>query len=100
MRNVNLAQTLFEKGKISDYIPEETYEAMAEILQWLRRLETEEEGLEICLNEKFLSKVWSACFGGERVLNIINQSSDIILAFFIITIIMMIIIPVSPWLSR
>ena len=44
MRNVNLAQTLFQKGKIGDYIPEETYEAMAEILQWLRRLKEEEGG--------------------------------------------------------
>lgn len=44
MRNVNLAQTLFQKGKIGDYIPEETYEAMAEILQWLKRLKDEESG--------------------------------------------------------
>jgi type III secretion protein U len=44
MRNVNLAQTLFQKGKIGDYIPEETYEAMADILQWLRRLKEEEGG--------------------------------------------------------
>lgn len=44
MRNVNLAQTLFQKGKIGDYIPEETYEAMAEILQWLKRLKEEEGG--------------------------------------------------------
>jgi type III secretion protein U len=44
MRNVNLAQILFQKGKIGDYIPEETYEAMAEILQWLKRLKEEESG--------------------------------------------------------
>ncbi len=44
MRNVTLAQSLFQKGKIGDYIPEETYEAMAEILQWLRRLKEEESG--------------------------------------------------------
>ncbi len=44
MRNVNLAQILFKKGKIGDYIPEETYEAVAEILQWLRRLKEEEGG--------------------------------------------------------
>ena len=44
MRNVTLAQTLFQKGKIGDYIPEETYEAMAEILQWLKRLKDEESG--------------------------------------------------------
>src|SRR3990172_2938280 len=40
MRNVTLAQTLFEKGKISDYVPEETYQALAEILKWLEGLET------------------------------------------------------------
>lgn len=42
MRNVNLAHTLFEKGQIGDYVPEETYEAIAEILQWLKNLESEE----------------------------------------------------------
>lgn len=40
MRNVSLARTLFEKGKISEYIPEETYQAVAEILRWLEGLET------------------------------------------------------------
>lgn len=44
MRNVPLAQTLLQKGKIGDYIPEETYEAVAEILQWLKRLKDEEAG--------------------------------------------------------
>lgn len=44
MRNVSLAQTLLQKGKIGDYIPEETYEAVAEILQWLKRLKDEEAG--------------------------------------------------------
>lgn len=39
MRNVTLAHTLFEKGKIGDYIPEETYQAVAEILRWLESLE-------------------------------------------------------------
>ena len=48
MRNVTLAQTLFEKGKISDYIPEETYQAVAEILRWLEGLETlETAGVEL-----------------------------------------------------
>lgn len=48
MRNPTLAQTLFEKGKISDYIPEETYQAVAEILRWLEGLETlETAGLEL-----------------------------------------------------
>ena len=34
--------------------------------------------------------------GGDKALNIINSSSDIVLALFIIVLIMMIIIPVSP----
>ena len=42
MRNVDLAQNLFEKGEIGDYIPEETYEAVSEILRWLESLETDE----------------------------------------------------------
>jgi len=41
MRNVPLAHTLFEKGKIGDYIPEETFQAVAEILQWLKSIESE-----------------------------------------------------------
>ncbi len=48
MRNVTLARTLFEKGKISDYIPEDTYQAVAEILRWLEGIESlETSGLEI-----------------------------------------------------
>lgn len=48
MRNVVLAQTLFEKGKISDYIPEDTYQAVAEILRWLEGLETlETAGIDL-----------------------------------------------------
>ncbi len=35
-------------------------------------------------------------FGSTRVLSLINQSSDVILALFIVIIIMMIIIPISP----
>jgi type III secretion protein U len=49
MRNVELAQTLYQKGKISEYIPEETYQAVAEILKWLAKMEggKEEGGEEI-----------------------------------------------------
>lgn len=48
MRNVALAQTLYEKGTISDYIPEETFQAVAEILKWLSRMEAgSEEILDI-----------------------------------------------------
>lgn len=39
MRNVDLARELYSKGKISDYIPEETYEAVAEILKWIDSLD-------------------------------------------------------------
>jgi type III secretion protein U len=39
MRNVDLARELYSKGKISEYIPEDTYEAVAEILKWIESLE-------------------------------------------------------------
>jgi type III secretion YscU/HrpY family protein len=39
MRNVTLAQTLFATGKIGQFIPEGAYEAVAEILRWLKGLE-------------------------------------------------------------
>ena len=42
MRNVELAQTLFEKGQINNFIPEETYQAVAEILRWIEGLESHE----------------------------------------------------------
>ena len=42
MRNVALAQTLFEKGEVYRYIPEETFEAVAEILRWLEGLDSHE----------------------------------------------------------
>jgi len=47
MRNITLAQTLFYKGKIGDYVPEETYEALAEILHLLKRLEEGEPEIEL-----------------------------------------------------
>ncbi|MBI3508490.1 MAG: type III secretion system export apparatus subunit SctU [Chlamydiia bacterium] len=39
MRNVDLARELYTKGKISQYIPEHTYDAVAEILKWIKSLE-------------------------------------------------------------
>lgn len=39
MRNIELARALYSKGKISDYIPEDTYAAVAEILKWVEALE-------------------------------------------------------------
>lgn len=47
MRNVELAQTLYYKGNISAYVPEETYEAIAEILKWVGKLEDEKEEEDI-----------------------------------------------------
>ncbi|HSW86965.1 MAG TPA: type III secretion system export apparatus subunit SctU [Rhabdochlamydiaceae bacterium] len=47
MRNVTLAQILFAKGRISEYIPEETYQAVAEILKWLAGLEAPEVTAEL-----------------------------------------------------
>lgn len=43
MRNVPLAQQLFEEGQIGLYVPEDTYAAIAEILKWLGELETKEK---------------------------------------------------------
>lgn len=43
MRNVPLAHELYEMGSISQYIPEETYSAVAEILKWLAQLEESED---------------------------------------------------------
>ena len=50
MRNVPLAQELYNKGEMGNYIPEETYEAIAEVLKWLNQLEADkksEEAMEI-----------------------------------------------------
>lgn len=43
MRNVPLAHELFNKGKIGDYIPIDTYKAVAEILKWIESLERAEK---------------------------------------------------------
>ena len=42
MRDVPLARTLFEIGKNYNYIPPETYEAVAEILRVIGTLEEED----------------------------------------------------------
>lgn len=47
MRNVELAHTLYYKGNISDYIPEDTYEAVAEILKWIAKLEEQKEEVSL-----------------------------------------------------
>ena len=43
MRNVPLANELWSMGNISEYIPEDTYAAVAEILKWLAQLEEDEQ---------------------------------------------------------
>lgn len=39
MRNVDLARDLYTKGKISEYIPEDLFPAVAEIIKWIESLE-------------------------------------------------------------
>lgn len=39
MRNVSLARQLYSNGAEGDYIPRETYQAVAEILKWIESLE-------------------------------------------------------------
>jgi flagellar biosynthesis protein FlhB len=41
MRNVPLAHELFENGKVYEYIPAETYEAVAEILRLIATIDPE-----------------------------------------------------------
>ncbi len=43
VRNIKLAHKLWEDGDVWEYVPEETYPAVAEILQWLNKLGTELE---------------------------------------------------------
>ena len=38
LRNIPLAHTLWDNGEIYEYVPEETYEALAEILRWVASL--------------------------------------------------------------
>ncbi len=48
MRNPPLARELYARGTISEYIPEDTYEAVAEILKWIKTLEEDKDlNLEI-----------------------------------------------------
>ncbi len=43
VRNVPLAHKLWENGEIYDFIPEDAYEAVAEVLRWVSALDTEAE---------------------------------------------------------
>lgn len=40
LRNISLAHTLWEEGEVYEYVPEATYEAIAEILQWVASLKS------------------------------------------------------------
>jgi type III secretion YscU/HrpY family protein len=44
LRNIPLAHKLWDEGEIYEYVPEETYEALAEILRWVASLK---DGTEI-----------------------------------------------------
>jgi type III secretion YscU/HrpY family protein len=41
VRNIKLAHKLWEEGEIYEFVPEETYEPLAEILRWVAALETD-----------------------------------------------------------
>lgn len=41
VRNINLAHTLWDEGELYEFVPEGTYEAIAEILRWLASLQSE-----------------------------------------------------------
>lgn len=43
MRNVELARFLFEHGQVNRFVPDECYEAVAEVLRWVIGLEAELE---------------------------------------------------------
>ena len=43
MRNIELAHLLYYKGNSGDYIPEDAYEAIAEILKWIAKLEEKDK---------------------------------------------------------
>jgi type III secretion protein U len=42
VRNIKLAHELWDNGEIYEFVPENTYEALAEILRWIASLNTEE----------------------------------------------------------
>lgn len=43
VRNIKLAHKLWEEGEIYEFVPEETYEPLAEIMRWISALNTETE---------------------------------------------------------
>lgn len=42
VRNIRLAHKLWDEGDVYEYVPEETYEAVAEIVKWIAALRTED----------------------------------------------------------
>jgi flagellar biosynthesis protein FlhB len=42
VRNIRLAHKLWDDGDVHEFVPEETYEALAEILRWIATLNTED----------------------------------------------------------
>ncbi len=47
IRNISLAHKLWEEAKLYEYIPEDTYEPVAEILRWIASLEIEQENSDL-----------------------------------------------------
>lgn len=42
VRNIKLAHTLWNEGEVYEFVPEDSYEAVAEIIRWIASLNTEE----------------------------------------------------------
>ena len=42
IRNIKLARTLWDEGEVHEFVPEETYETIAEIIRWINSLQTED----------------------------------------------------------
>lgn len=42
VRNIKLAHKLWNEGEVYEFVPEETYEAIAEIIRWIASLNTED----------------------------------------------------------
>ena len=43
IRNVGLAHRFWDEGELYEYIPEDTFEAMAEILRWIASLDQSQQ---------------------------------------------------------
>lgn len=43
VRNIGLAHKLWEDGDLYEFVPEDTYEAVAEIIRWVQKLQTDPE---------------------------------------------------------